>query len=104
MANEFYLKQGDTSPVLDFRIAGAPDLTGAGCVFHMMLPMGTEKLSSPGLIMAPDTLRFAWRAQDTEKIGVFQAEFVVTYSDGRKETFPNEGFIKVIINQGALVT
>jgi hypothetical protein len=34
---------------------------------------------------------------ETDVSGVYQAEFQVTYGDGRKETFPSDGYISIQI-------
>lgn len=36
----------------------------------------------------------------TSKVGVFSAEFLVTFQDGRAETFPNDNYLKLQIMKG----
>ncbi|ADU30370.1 hypothetical protein [Evansella cellulosilytica] len=38
-----------------------------------------------------------WEVGDTDEVGLFRAEFKVTYADGRRETYPNQGYINVHI-------
>jgi hypothetical protein len=40
---------------------------------------------------------FVWAAGETDTSGVYRAEFQVTYLDGKKETFPNDGYIGIRI-------
>ena len=44
------------------------------------------------------TVKYEWQPGDTDTEGFYDAEFEVTYSDGTVETFPNRGFITVIIS------
>jgi len=48
-------------------------------------------------VFAPAVIAYAWTPSDTDLAGRYQAEFKVTYADGAIETFPNRGFITVII-------
>jgi hypothetical protein len=101
MAEMFYLKRGDTSPVLRYALARGVDLTGATVRFQMRPRGGGIFIDSSAVIdnESPPVVRYAWAVGDTETAGTFQAEFVVTYGDGSVETFPNVGFIAVIINE-----
>ena len=38
-----------------------------------------------------------WVPGETDTSGIYRAEFEVTYDDGRRETFPNTGYISIQI-------
>jgi len=38
-----------------------------------------------------------WAPGETDTAGVYRAEFEVVYQDGRRETFPNGGYISIRI-------
>ena len=38
-----------------------------------------------------------WAPGETDVAGIYRAEFEVTYDDGRRETFPNDGYISIQI-------
>jgi len=42
---------------------------------------------------------YAWGAGETDTVGSYRGEFVVTFSDGLEDTYPSFGFIPVRINQ-----
>ena len=42
-------------------------------------------------------VKYSFSAADTDTAGNFDGEFEVTFVGGQVETFPNDGFIKVII-------
>lgn len=43
------------------------------------------------------SVRYSRASGDTDTVGAYQAEFQVTYSDGKIESFPNDGYIAVEI-------
>lgn len=100
----FYIKQNDTSPAmlatLQDASGSAVNITGGSVRFHMR-PVGstTAKVSTTATIVTASTgsVRYSWASGDTDTVGAYQAEFQVTYSDGKIETFPNDGYIAVEI-------
>ena len=102
MSNTFYIKQGDTSPAIEYVLS--PDtvnLTAATVVFNMRAVNGTVKVNRQAATVTTatgtPTVQYDWQVANTDTAGVFQAEFEVTYSDLSVETFPNDGFIAVQI-------
>ena len=98
----FYLKSNDTSPSITATLRDAEgtliDLTGASVNFHMYDADGTVKVDAAAVVADNDgVVRYDWIAADTDTVGVFYAEFEVTYADGTVETFPNTTNIKVKI-------
>ena len=97
MANEFYLKQNNTKPSLAVQLltdGSIVNLDGATVKFHM----GTVVDSQATIVdAATGTVRYDWASGDTAKNGMYEAEFKVTFSDGKVETFPNNGYMFVNI-------
>lgn len=100
----FYIKRNDTSPAILAQLVDGNDdpvlLTGATIRFHMKsVQKSTFILDEAASIDDEDNsiVRYDWDASDTEASGVYRAEFEVTYADGSIETFPNDGYISVII-------
>jgi len=105
MSDVFLIKKGDTSPGVLYAITPTDIiLTGATVVFSMRKTLAnTNKVdrASATVVTATGTptLGYDWQAGDTDTAGVFNAEFEVTYSDGTIETFPNDGYIVVRIDE-----
>jgi hypothetical protein len=100
----FNLKQNDTSPSIQTTLLDgngfAVDITGnLGVTFHMRDSAGTVVIDTAATVITAATgiVRYDWLPADTATSGTFQAEFEVTYSDGKVETFPNASYIEVII-------
>jgi hypothetical protein len=83
----FYIGQNDTaSPITrDLKDAfGAPvNLTGASVKFSMRVkPAGTVKVDGEDAFFTADE---------------YEGEFECTFSDGTIQTFPNRGYIPIIV-------
>lgn len=94
---QFTIKRGDTSPSIAFDLIsdGAPvDLTGATVKFIMAGRINTAAAIEDA---AAGTVRYDWQPIDTAVSGVFNAEFEVTFADGKVETFPQAEYIQVVI-------
>jgi hypothetical protein len=102
MADVFFVKTGDTAPSLIYALLPASvDLTGATVRFNMRTRTGTVLINRAAAVVvvateAP-TVRYDWQAGNTDTSGFHEAEFEVTYSNGRIETFPNDSFIGVAV-------
>lgn len=111
MAVDFEIKRGDTAPslvaVLKDRAGTAVNLSTAASVLFVMRATGaasnsTPKVSRPSTVTADQTVNTGqvtheWQVADTALSGSFVAEFVVTWADGREQTFPTAGFITITI-------
>jgi hypothetical protein len=78
----------------------AVNISGATVRFSMRKISGEVVVSRAAATVVDATtgsVRYNWQAADTANAGAFQAEFEVTYSDDSVETFPNDGYIPVII-------
>jgi hypothetical protein len=100
LSRTFTIKRGDTSPSLRFALEPeSVDLTSATCTFQMRLRRGAVVIDSLAVVesASPPVVRYNWADGDTGTVGTYEAEFRVTYADGAIETFPNSGFISVLI-------
>lgn len=97
------IKRNDTKDNIKATLSnesGAVDLTGATVRF-LMSKKGVVKVDRQ--VQIQDAVNgIVWMVfdqGDTDEAGSFQAEFEVTFSDARIETFPNDGFFLInIIN------
>lgn len=102
---EFTIKQNDRLPVLEAFLQNpdgtAVNLAGTGtvCKFGMRLPGLVSKVDAAAVITdgLNGKVQYQWTAGDTDTSGEFIGEFQVTFTDGRKQTFPNKGYIKIIV-------
>lgn len=105
MAASFYIKQNDTAPSIEAILTDSNGRvrsmsTAAAVRFHM-----TDENNNPlvtagvGTIVNPTKgiVAYEWQTGDTSNTGIHSAEFEVEYVNGQIETFPNTGYIKVII-------
>ena len=96
------MKRNDTSPFLRATLASANSLVGATVVFNMQDQSGTVIVNRASAVILDATakvIEYRWSAGDTATAGQFTGEFEVTYTDGKVETFPNEGFIPITIER-----
>jgi hypothetical protein len=101
----FYIKRGDTTPAIRYALDPASVvLTGATVLFQMRprRPKGAAAVIDSAAVVVTatgtPTVEYAWQPGDTDNAGLFDAEFRVTYADGKVETFPNDGFIEVKVS------
>lgn len=101
---DFYIKEDDSAPSVTAQLThadgSAVDLTNADVEFSMMRPRGAGVVfTSAASIQDASTgeVRYDWNDGDTTEPGRYRCEFIVTYSDGRQERFPNYGYHTVVI-------
>ena len=97
---DFFIKQNDTSPGLEYTLLPLTDVTGATIVFSMKNSAGTIIVNrQPVTIVTAATgvVRYPWIAADTATAGNFEGEFEVTFAGGGIETFPNTSNILIRI-------
>jgi hypothetical protein len=102
----FYIKTGDTSPAIRYALDPASVvLTGATVRFQMRQRRsrgGATLVDAAAVVVTATgtpTVEYQWEAVNTANAGTFEAEFRVTYSNGKIETFPNDGFISVKVSE-----
>ena len=101
----FYIKQNDTRPELDVFLRDDKDrtinVTGATVKFNMRNASdNTIKVNAGSVTTVSSTsgrVKYSFSTADTDTAGNFDGEFQVTFVGGQVETFPNDGYIKVII-------
>ena len=101
----FYIKQNDTRPELDIFLRDDKDrsinVTGATVKFSMRnASTNVVKISLAAVTTVSSTagrVKYSFTASDTDTAGNFDGEFQVTFVGGQIETFPNDGYIKVIV-------
>jgi hypothetical protein len=97
------IKRGDTRHAIRATLknnAGNPvDLSGCSVFFHMS-PLGRPPTISRQVDVHDAEAGEVWvvfAPGETDVSGVYRAEFRVTYGDGRRETFPNDGYMNIQI-------
>jgi len=98
------IKQDDTQPAMKVRLKNASgnavNLTGAS------VQVAIQHYSQPDIKFLRDAYTqdaitgevwLVWQPEETETPGLYQIEFRVTYQDGNRETFPNDGYLLVNI-------
>lgn len=110
MTDTLSFKRGDTAAVVRatlFSDDGSTvpvNLTGASIKFIMaLLPLnpGVTKVNAVATILnaATGEVGYDWIAADVDTAGNYQAEFQVTYSDGKVQTFPRLGYLTIIVTE-----
>jgi hypothetical protein len=101
MAEQFTIKQNDTSPAIQGTLTTAASLIGATATFSMKNSAGAVAINKAAAVISDVTnkvVQYQWTALNTAIAGEFEAEFELTYADGRVETFPNtDDYIQVTI-------
>lgn len=100
---DFTLKQHDTWPPLDATLedaAGPINLTTAASVkLILKTPSGSTTITGTCSIVSAvaGTVRYLWQTSDTASVNTFNAEFEITWNDGKIETVPNSGYFEVSV-------
>lgn len=107
----FYIKQGDTSPAIEYQLQNAKghaiDLTGFNDVEFHFRKEGVDSVKvnddTDGNVTVTDPangkVKYEWREGDTDEDGDHIAEWEVEYGDGTEETFPNRRDIQVNVEK-----
>ncbi len=105
MAVDFKIKRNDTRPAIQATLGSVVNGdTITSVAFNMADTSGTLVVDAASATIVQQAsatqsaaVKYQWQAADTDTSGIYNAEFQVTFSDGRVETFPNEGYLKVQI-------
>lgn len=91
------VKQGDTfpNPTADLNA----DVTGATVRFRMMHLDGTFFLNQPAVIddATNGIVHYVWQAGDTDVVGAYRCDFLVTFAGGAIQRFPQGSYLEVIV-------
>lgn len=101
----FFIKEGDRLPNITGTVRDGDGeiviLTGCTVKFIMSrTPGGTPVINAAAALIAlgvTGRVTYAWGAADTTTAGTFYGEFEITFPGGLLETFPNGGYITIII-------
>jgi hypothetical protein len=103
--HDFNIKEGDTRPSLEAQLLDENNeprnLQGASVRFHMEdVDTGSVVVDAEaGILNAQDgRVIYEWQNGDTDEPGRYEAEFEVDYGNGEVETFPNNGYIGVYVD------
>ena len=98
------IKQDDTQPAMKVRLkdsAGNPaNLTNAtvqAAIQHYSKPAIKFLRSAYVADASTGEVWLIWQPEETQVTGLYRIEFRVTYQDGNRETFPNDGYLMVKI-------
>jgi hypothetical protein len=102
----FRIKTNDTSPKLVVTLENAygnvVNLAGASAKLHMKKYGATSltvQASADITDPANGRVEYAWQAGDTSDAGTYYGEIEITYGDLTVETFPNNGYFTIIIQE-----
>lgn len=102
----FRIKTNDTSPKLIVTLTDSSgnvvNLSGASAKLHMKKYGATSlKVQAAADVTDPvgGRVEYTWGAGDTSEAGTYYGEVEVTYGDLTVETFPNNGYFTIIIQE-----
>lgn len=109
MSRRFFIKQGDTGPVIRETCYNADgtviDLTGASAIyFHLTTRGGDVLVNAAGEVADVDgVVAYTWVDGDSDTVGTHLREWELHLADGSIVTVPNDrrGYETVITAQGA---
>jgi hypothetical protein len=97
-------KQNDTYPPLLAQLTdtvGPINLTTATTVELIMVEMGSGSATGGGFCAITDAVAgrvsYEWDPEDTDDVGIFNAEFEIVWADGGIQTVPNTTYFTVEI-------
>lgn len=101
----FYIAQGNTLPVLQTQLTdesgNAVNLQEATVNFRMEEARGGQIVFEKDCVIVDQSngiVRYLWDDNDTEKPGRYRGTFVVDYTFGETQEFPNLGTRDVLID------
>lgn len=108
---DFDMKRGDTAPIFVAQLkdsTGAPvNLAGAAVQFVMREATAatntTPVIAAPmdiavDQVNAPGQVSYEWQPGDTDHARLYSIEFVVSWPDGKEQTFPTVGFVSLEVH------
>ena len=104
---QFQIKSGATAPSIRYQIAGVGDITSASAWFYARdRATGATLVSAPAVIVdGPSGLvQYDWAPGDLAQGGIIDAEFGVTFADGRTLRAPEHGYIELLVDRAISAT
>jgi uncharacterized membrane protein YgcG len=101
---DFYIGKGDTLPVLVVEVTGIDTLEDvASVVFEFWnKTSGSEKQSGNASVVGDGTscqVQYEWAEGDTDEVGDYQGEFILTFTDDKVLTAPNSRKIEFSVTR-----
>lgn len=97
----FTIKRHDRHPVYEYELAGSSESLAGATVLLLIRPLGASTpVTSYTMEITSEAgrlVRYAWEDGDTDTAGEYDTEIEVTYADGRKETWPMDGYDRLRI-------
>lgn len=100
----YKIKRDDTMPLVATLAdrSGPVDLTASTVVFGMRQRHGNKTGGGsvdvdPDQAANPGLISYEWDAGETDTAGVFDGEFQVTFPDATVQSFPNDGYLEIVI-------
>lgn len=100
----YTIKRGDTWPPYSVTLKdenGPVPLYGATVTFIMKQVKGPVVVTAPvpesAINIETSEVAYPWTEDDTAAPGIYRAEWEVIFGNGKKETFPSEGWEEVRI-------
>lgn len=102
---DYSIKAHDRAPSIQatLSVGGSPlDLSPSGTAVKFIMapsPGGSPAVNAAAVIVdaTHGIVRYDWAAGDTAKAGNYEAEWQVTWADGREQTFPTLGYHAIAI-------
>jgi hypothetical protein len=95
---DFWLAKGDRAPSIQVTLLNADDtpidLTGCTVLFRVRPKNKSDVLSGgPCTIVGAATagvVRYDWVLTDTDPVGTYQGEWIITFASGKEMTVPSD--------------
>lgn len=105
---DFYIKVGNTGPDLQVELLDEDgdviDITGYSTIKFSMRNKRTgttviDGVAAVEVTVNPGVIKYEWVAADTATPGEYEGEFEVVLGSTQKISFPNKGFISILISE-----
>lgn len=99
---DFHIRKGDRLPAIEAQLFAddvAVVLSGASVELRYRPVDGGVVVTKTAAVSdaALGKVKYEWAANDTDTAGVYAALWRVTFADGRKASYPNQGFLRFAI-------
>lgn len=97
---QFAIKRGDTKQALKAQLLDSESLPVnlSGCEVRFKMAKKIDRIIDIATAIEGKVI-VVFEPSDVDVVGRYDAEFEVKYADGRLETFPSYGYIKVVIQR-----
>ena len=93
-------KAGDTAPALRIELTDGDPPVAVALTTATEIRLRTSGAVTLDRVVTGDAnglITYQWQAGDTDQAGTVRAEVRVTAADGRKQTFPPDGYLTIVI-------